>query len=81
MRQVTMCLIAAGLVACSSGTNEGRAEEQELPGDYSEIIASEDDCTELQAIFDTADQSNMDAKADVMAATDDRMSEVGCYDD
>lgn len=69
--------IAAVLLLAACGSEE----PEELPGDYTQIIASEDDCTELQEIFDTADQSNMDARADVMAAADERMAEVGCYDD
>lgn len=73
-------------------TATGAAESgDELPGDYAEIIASESDCSDLQEIFDTADnaaQGRRDAgdveEAEqftaVMVAADERMREVGCYD-
>lgn len=72
---------------------EAEAEEsgEGLPGDYAEIIASETDCGELQAIFDVADNAGEGRRevgdleraeefTAVMSAVDERMEEVGCYD-
>lgn len=76
MNRAGVAVLALALAGCG-----GDAADEELPGDYGQIIASEDDCSDLQDIFDTADQSDMDGRADVMEAADDRMREVGCYDD
>ena len=97
---VGLLLVAAVIVggvssALGSGgdstSSDPAVEQQELPGDYAEIIASETDCAVLQDIFDQA-ATTADGRRDagdlegargftaVMGAADDRMSEVGCYD-
>lgn len=70
-RAITACLL---LTAFGGGCG-GAEEPSDLPGDYSEIIASETDCEQLQAIFDTAEGGGL---PDVMVAADERMSEVDC---
>ena len=82
MRRTTLMAMAVMLIGCGGG--EGRLGEESV---Y-ERIESLDDCTALQAEFDTA-MSNAEARQpgdelraaslDYAEAADDRMREVGCY--
>lgn len=79
-RTLTALALAATLAACSS------PEPAERPGGdpaVYERIAAESDCAKLQEKFDwakrTHDQLQDPVYTEYMAATDDRMREVGCY--
>lgn len=87
MRYIPAFIIAIVLVSCANSSPAAR------PGSAAvyEAIEAETDCAELQTTFDRAWENWEQAKVrgdtaerewtrSYMAAADDRMQQVGCYD-
>lgn len=78
----SIVLVLAVLVASCGNSSPSDTESRPGNPEVYERIAAETDCAELQASFDRAYSGpRRPWRVDYMEAADDRMREIGCYDD
>lgn len=77
-RILTAAAVALLLASCSSSSDDMPADASQGVVDRIEAL---DDCDQLQAEFDQADENGGEVGTFYMETADARMREAGCYDD